>query len=178
MTIENSKHYISSPPKGSCGKYVPPPPPSRRGGGGVICTLMEAWKKGLHRLLWQGCVAASPPKGFYFNRCIRPDTQRNPWTYAAGLNISRGILLFFKSISIQHCFIYRPSDTPLIEPMTVVTMALPVRHSNHSARLNIEIPKTGNYFPTCQPNVHSLERGRGESLFRDFEDRLYKTFLA
>ncbi len=44
-----------------------PRPPSRR--GDVICTLMEAWKKGLHRLLWQGCVAASF-LGFYFNRCI------------------------------------------------------------------------------------------------------------
>jgi hypothetical protein len=40
---------------------------------------------------------------------------------------------------IQHCFIYRPSDSTVpedagIEPINVATLALGVRRSNHSDR--------------------------------------------
>ncbi len=43
------------------------------------------------------------------------------------------------SYYIQHCFICRPSDSTVptdagIEPRTVATGALAVRHSNHKAR--------------------------------------------
>ncbi len=46
-----------------------------------------------------------------------------------------GTFLFF-SYYIQHCFIFRPSDSTVptdagIEPRTVATSALAVRRSNH-----------------------------------------------
>ncbi len=42
-------------------------------------------------------------------------------------------LVFVFSYHIQHCFIYRPSDSTgsNIEPRTVATGALAVRRSNH-----------------------------------------------
>jgi hypothetical protein len=51
------------------------------------------------------------------------------------LNIFLGDIFFF-SYCIQHCFICRPSDSTVptnagIEPRTVATGALAVRHSNH-----------------------------------------------
>jgi hypothetical protein len=48
--------------------------------------------------------------------------------------------IFFSSMYIvQHCFIWRPSDTTVsedagIEPRTVATSALAVRRFSHSAR--------------------------------------------
>jgi hypothetical protein len=46
---------------------------------------------------------------------------------------------FLSMYDIQHCFIWRPSDSTVwedagIEPRTVATTALAVRGSNHSAR--------------------------------------------
>jgi hypothetical protein len=48
-------------------------------------------------------------------------------------------MLFTTMYCIQHCFICRPSDSSVsedagIEPRTVATSALAVRHSNHSDR--------------------------------------------
>ena len=55
---------------------------------------------------------------------------------------------------IQHCFIYRPSDSTVskdagIEPRTVATSALVVRRSNHSARSHPTLgPATKKYHGT------------------------------
>ncbi len=129
----------------------------------------QASRRGVWFGLWEklgrkGCTGSSgkvmrscETLEFYSNRCIMHlalgPTQLD--------RILTGEFFF-----IQHCFICRPSDYTVsedtgIEPTTVATMPLAVRSSDHLAKLNIEIPKTGNYFPTCQPKGHSLVGGRG-----------------
>jgi hypothetical protein len=51
----------------------------------------------------------------------------------------KGFFIFYFRYVIQHCFIFRPSDSTLsedaaIEPRTVATLALTARRSNHSAK--------------------------------------------
>jgi hypothetical protein len=51
-------------------------------------------------------------------------------------------MFLFCQCFIQHCFIYRPSDSTVsedagIEPRTVATSALAIRRSNHSARSHL-----------------------------------------
>ncbi len=59
--------------------------------------------------------------------------------YSKGGFLGFRVLLFMYAIQIQHCFIWRPSDSIVsedvgIEPRTVASLALAVRRSNHSAR--------------------------------------------
>ncbi len=73
-------------------------------------------------------------------------------------NFNRGFFWFFLFMyGIQHCFIFRPSDSTVsedagIEPRTIVTPALAVRRNNHSTkshphRLNFIHKQLGTYRP-------------------------------
>ena len=66
--------------------------------------------------------------------------------------------MLFYQYFIQHCFIYRPSDSTVsedagIEPRTVATTALAVRRSNHLARSHPQMEKIYSNWRTISCSV-------------------------
>ncbi len=90
----------------------------------------------------------------------------------------KGDFLGFFHYFIPHCFIHRPSDSTVsedagIEPMTVATLALDVRRSNHSGRSKLHNSwelgigptvllshQESTLFMTLRPNLQSFKEPR------------------
>jgi hypothetical protein len=78
--------------------------------------------------------------------------------------INNQILLdFFSMYCIQHCFICRPSDCTVpedagIEPRTVVTLALAVRHSNQRRASTLTSRSNARHRSNTQPTIERSER--------------------
>jgi hypothetical protein len=81
---------------------------------------------------------------------------------------------------IQHCFVCRPSDSTVsedaeIEPRTVMTTALAVRCSNHSARSTMLVPDTESVTHHFLPSHKILKVHNHENAF--FKGGFFGFFL-
>ncbi len=121
----------------------------------MVRPLAEQKHPGIHANVFTGKAALTfsfpsgrcALKGVIHRKNIFLRPLKLNYTWADGFYIFRlscekeivGDFFGFLCISfIQHCFICRPSDSTVsedagIEPMTVATSALAVRHSSHSA---------------------------------------------
>jgi hypothetical protein len=77
-------------------------------------------------------------------------------------HLSAACMLSILSYYIQHSFICRPSDSTVatdawIEPRTVATSALAVRHPNHEARSDPEKARTHSSYHLCLKNWKKMK---------------------